>query len=340
MKHTTLAAACLLLCAAPAPGWAYVRGVNDQQRPLFWDTSCELLTVYPNGWTGLDETTIATSVAAAAAAWGSTVTCPASANAPAGPPSFEVVVSLAPPGAQGVAALDYKNSVVFVQSDWEADSMALALTTRSVDSAGRLIDRDIEINAARADVLWAALDPQAPISASNGREIYDLQTVLTHELGHFIGLAHTCFGGGSATDATSDMPTEPVDDQGRPVPLCDDREATDNPDAYASVMWYTVTPSSAAKRSLTPDDVRAVCALYPPSSAAACSLNQPSDGCSCDDAGGGAAAGETILLLGFGVALTRRRRRRDRAPWAMSWTSTPYRLPVSNRRPSPPRSPG
>ena len=312
MKHTTLAAACLLLCAAAAPARAYVRGVNDEQRPLFWATNCELVTVYPNGWTGLDETTIATSVAAAAAAWGSTVTCPASASAAAGSPSFEIVVSLAPPGARGVAALDYKNSVVFVQSDWEADPLALALTTRSVDSAGRLLDRDVEVNVSRPDVVWAALDPQVPAAGSNGREVYDLQTVLTHELGHFIGLAHTCTGGGS-TDSASDMPADPVDDQGRAVPLCDDKEATNDPAAYASVMWYTVTPFSAAKRSLTPDDVRAVCELYPPSPSATCSLNQPNDGCSCDHAVGRPSAAATCLLLGCGVALTRRRRRRDGA---------------------------
>ena len=44
-------------------------------------------------------------------------------------------------------------------------------------------------------------------------------------------------------------------------------------------MWYLVDPEMTAKRKLTADDVRAVCAIYPPNSnGAQCELNSPNDG--------------------------------------------------------------
>ena len=291
MKLTTAGAvAWLLVFAAPTPGWAYVRGVNDQQVPLFWAATCAAVTVYPNGWTGLDDATIATSVAGSAAAWGSAVTCPASASTSVSSPSFDILVSVAPPGSVGAAALDYKNNVVFVTSDWIYDDQALALTRHSSDSAGRIIDTDIEVNATRADMRWTTLEPGVSHPANNGIALYDLQTVLTHEFGHFIGLAHTCVGGDTAgSDSESDMAANPVDDQGQPVPTCNDATASMHPAAFASVMWFTVTAGLADKRSLTPDDVHAVCDLYPPSQSAVCPLNRPNDGCGCESAGGGSS---------------------------------------------------
>jgi hypothetical protein len=313
MRLTTVGAvACLLVFAAPTLGWAYVRGVNDHQVPLFWPTTCALVTVYPNGWTGLSDATIATSVAAAAAAWGSTVTCPGAASASAAPPSFDIVVSLAPSGSVGAAALDYKNNVVFVRSDWMYDGQALALTQHSSDSAGRIIDTDIEVNASRKDITWATLDPGVSHPGNNGIPFYDLQTVLTHEFGHFIGLAHTCVAAGTAgSDSQADMPDDPVDDQGVPVPPCTDATTSAKPAAFASVMWYTVTAGSADKRSLTSDDVHAVCDLYPPSQSAVCTLNRPNDGCGCETPGGRSSAADAFLLLGFWLVLTGRRVRRD-----------------------------
>src|SRR5206468_3626326 len=182
MKLTTAGAvAWLLVFAAPTPGWAYVRGVNDQQVPLFWAATCAAVTVYPN-------------------------------------------------------------NVVFVTSDWIYDDQALALTRHSSDSAGRIIDTDIEVNATRADMRWTTLEPGVSHPANNGIALYDLQTVLTHEFGHFIGLAHTCVGGDTAgSDSESDMAANPVDDQGQPVPTCNDATASMHPAAFASVMWFTVT---------------------------------------------------------------------------------------------------
>jgi MYXO-CTERM domain-containing protein len=309
VRHTTLATvACLLVCAESS-AWAYVREVNDRQLPLFWASNCELVTVYLNGWTGLDETTIGKSAAAAAAAWGSTVQCPTASGTSTASPSFDIIVAPAPPGAVGTVGVDYSNKIVFVQSDWMYAEDALALTHHSSDSSGRIVDTDIEVNATRPDKVWTNLDPGASTVGGNGREVYDLQSVLTHEFGHFIGLSHTCFGGSNGgSDAESGTPIDKMDDQGLPIPECSDNGTSSNPASYASVMWYIVDPGSSAKRALTPDDVDAVCSMYPPSPSSVCPLNQQNDGCGCDSAGDARSGRGAVLLLGVCVVFCRRRR--------------------------------
>src|SRR5205823_3150906 len=75
---------------------------------------------------------------------------------------------------------------------------------------------------------------------------YDLQAILTHEAGHFIGIAHS-------------------------------------PDANA-VMYASYNPGSTTQRTLTDDDIGVVCEIYPPNSGVACNT-EPRGGFSatCDD---------------------------------------------------------
>ena len=75
---------------------------------------------------------------------------------------------------------------------------------------------------------------------------YDLQAIVTHEVGHFIGIAHS-------------------------------------PDPSA-VMYASYPPGSISQRTLTPDDVGAVCEIYPPKSGVVCD-STPRGGftATCDD---------------------------------------------------------
>jgi hypothetical protein len=66
---------------------------------------------------------------------------------------------------------------VYLVEDWPFSFRALAVTlTTYNDDTGELIDTDIIING------------ELPFSLSGERNKYDLDTVLTHELGHVLGL--------------------------------------------------------------------------------------------------------------------------------------------------------
>jgi hypothetical protein len=95
----------------------------------------------------------------------------------------------------------------------------IALTTVTFDKdTGELRDADIEINSAEHDVLVPGADG-LPAGAS------DLQSVLTHEIGHFFGMAHAANG--------------------------------------AAVMFES-DDGTEKKRSLTASDIAGICAVYAP----------------------------------------------------------------------------
>jgi hypothetical protein len=152
-------------------------------------------------------------------------------------------------------------------------------------------------------------------------DVYDLQNSLTHEFGHFIGLAHTCFSpayAGATVDGNG-LP-RPIDDQKRSVPDCG---AADLPPAVTNaVMFYNPTYLETSKRTLSSDDVAAVCAIYAPTMFhEACALDtSPAPGCAVATRAGARGHRGAVLALAAAtfVALARRRRRvsaraRDRA---------------------------
>jgi hypothetical protein len=183
----------------------------------------------------------------------------------------------------------------------------LALTTVWSRSCGEIVEADVEVNADTSpgsnDFMWADLD----VTTVNGG-YHDLQNALTHEMGHFIGLDHTC-GPAAATVGE-------VDDQGQPVPDCSD--------ATLAEMDATMYPSAQAgdlsKRTLSPDDVNGLCSIYPLGTTPATCGNttSPSGGCavaasSGDSGSNGPRAVRWFTLvggaLGLGALIAARRRR-------------------------------
>lgn len=127
------------------------------------------------------------------------------------------------------------NVVVFQTAAWEHSSIALGVTTPVFEAeTGEIVTADMEINGV-GNKRWmtgATTDPDA----------YDLQNVVTHEAGHFLGLDHPpCFSDGAS------------------LPLCS-----------LSTMYASSGPGERQKRELADDDLEAVAAAYPAASEAEC----------------------------------------------------------------------
>ena len=165
------------------------------------------------------------------------------------------------------------NSIAFV-SDWlERGNQpeAFALTSVWHDQAtGEILDVDMELNEdpELEEILGKfGICPEGaenrrrelPVCAVDG--LVDIQNVVTHEAGHFLGLGHS--------------------------------------DVSPSVMRYRAETSDLSKRTLKADDVEGICAIYPPGSlpeqcdftprngkTLVCYEPQSADGCGCRAAGG------------------------------------------------------
>ena len=140
-------------------------------------------------------------------------------------------------------------------------SDALAYASPWKQPSGDILDVDIEINAVPEYMPYplANLDPGVS-PPKNGQMRIDLQTLMTHEFGHFLGLAHTCLGEGDGTQGSDDgdEPTNGGDDQGKPIPTCTSYPDGGDADQAAAVMWYQIHRTSANASS--PPTMRGACA--------------------------------------------------------------------------------
>ncbi len=116
------------------------------------------------------------------------------------------------------------NVIIFRDAIWpyadnrDNERTTLALTTITyLKDTGEIVDADIEVNSANVQ-----------LSTSETNISNDLQAILTHEVGHFLGLAHS-----EVEDATMHR-------------------------------LYNVNVGDATFRTLSDDDRRGVCDLYPP----------------------------------------------------------------------------
>jgi hypothetical protein len=112
------------------------------------------------------------------------------------------------------------NIVMFRDGAWphRSSSHNIALTTTTFDpDTGELFDADIELNSADFD-----------LTAGDEAVAYDLESVIVHEVGHFLGIGHTNVEG--------------------------------------ATMLPVYTQGDTGLRTLEGDDIAAICALYPPTS--------------------------------------------------------------------------
>jgi hypothetical protein len=207
------------------------------------------------------------------------------------PPSIQVqVLGSTPCGAQEFNRnRGNANVLVFREDAWpyQGQSSVLALTTLTFGvESGTIYDADLEINAVPSRVTLTTSDKGVKI---------DLESILAHEAGHLLGLAHSSVQGATMT----------------PV----------------------YQPGTISFRDLHPDDAEGLCAAYPPGRAGlpACDFSGPTpesqgfsrvcggtdrqapsegeepEGCGCSEAGRKGGSGWVLGLL-LPIFLRRRRR--------------------------------
>lgn len=132
------------------------------------------------------------------------------------------------------AGYDGKNSVLWVESNWQGQSFspppgALAVTiTTFRTSDNTIVDSDTFFNGEYFH--WAAVDTDEEKNA----DVIDVQNIATHEFGHFIGLDHS-----------SEDIFEP------------------NSKLFLATMFFASGPGEIFRRNLGEDDRLAMLNLYP-----------------------------------------------------------------------------
>jgi hypothetical protein len=126
------------------------------------------------------------------------------------------------------------NTVRYVAGGYPPAGSALSITIATYDMSGAFVDADVVINGLPG-LSFAVLDPSAPPLAADAMlsAPYDLQNVVTHEAGHFFGMAH----------------------------------ANDLPD---DTMFPTSAQGETKKRTLGDDDAAGIRSLYPDAFVASC----------------------------------------------------------------------
>jgi MYXO-CTERM domain-containing protein len=270
----------------------YVRtGPTMAGHYLFWESGCVFVTVDADGTKQIAGDTEFNVIAAAITAWNNGVaSC-----------SYMQIIN------QGKKAMevgrDNTNLIKFRDVSWcrpatkddpmrcHPDTAAGITTATYVDDSGSdrdgaIVDADIELNGENFAI---SVNGQT-LGTENCNS--ELQNTLTHELGHMLGLEHTCL-------APGDPPR--IDDKGGEVPVC----------GLASVAQQNATMfnfqdcGENKKETLEPDDIAGICGVYPIADDPGTCEPVGDDGGCCNTGTGPVGP---LALLGFLLLAWRRRR--------------------------------
>jgi hypothetical protein len=259
-----------------------------QGHPLYWANACVGYSLYRGASKYITYEEASTAFTRAFSKWTGTV-CPTGGGA-----ASRVSIDVRDEGPVDCNEVIYNqdapnnHAIIFRDDSWPHNDSnnTLALTTVTFNPmTGEIYDADMEVNTAQQ--VLTAIDP----IPTNG---YDLASIITHESGHFLGLAHS-----------------------------GDMHAT---------MFAHYTPGSTAMRNLTTDDVSGICAIYHPDgnrmldtgplreeacdptprhgfSTVCTDTTKPTTGCSVAHEPAD-VPWEAGLVLGLGVVLRRKKDRR------------------------------
>ncbi|MBI4508311.1 MAG: hypothetical protein HY698_01660 [Deltaproteobacteria bacterium] len=283
----------------------YVRTRTKSGTPLRWAKSCVHVTPDEPGTTDIEGTREFEVVQQVLSHW-ETATMACS--------YLNFVLKEPSPGEVG---FDGVNRIKFRENTWCRpatskkpeecyDSQAAAITTLffrdkpGASDDGIVLDADIEMNAVHFAV---AVNGQ---TLGQGDGISDLANTLAHEVGHLVGLDHTCWDGNG---------TRPTDHKGVAVPSCFPVDAL--PAEVKDATMYNFAESAETKKAtLEKDDIAGFCGIYPiASDPGKCepALDDNSGWCNVTGAPRAGATSRALgwrwALLGLAVPLCFRRRR-------------------------------
>jgi len=281
----------------------FVRTVATRTRaPLAWESGCAIVTFHADGTSHVAGDGEFAEMEATVARW---------LDATGGCSYLDL--RLAEPERREVG-LDGTNLVIYREENWCRpatdddpeecyDPSAAGLTTLFfIDDAdsernGAILDADIEMNAVDFAI---ALDGDTTHPERCASEI---SNTFTHEVGHLMGLDHTCFAGGERLE----------DDQGELQPNCDPSDAL-SAEQREATMYNFQECGETIKATPEADDVAGICAVYPiaddPGECSGPDLEEK--GC-CAVAGSPARSPTgTLSLLGLFIAALLALRRRSR----------------------------
>lgn len=155
---------------------------------------------------------------------------------------------------------------------------------------GAIVDADVELNGVDFAI---SVDDQT-LGTQTCKS--DLRNTLTHELGHLLGLEHTC-------RASGDPPR--IDDMGNSVPSCS--AVMGNP-VYTEPTMYNFQECGETKKStLEQDDIDGICGIYPKDEDPGTCERVDSPG-GCCDAGSHPEGSFLLVLATLGFSRFWRRR--------------------------------
>lgn len=178
---------------------AYTFMTSDAGDPLAWQMMPVRFAINPQNPNGLSELEVEDAVLAAIGAW----------EATGAAVEFEYL------GFTDTRETAYDGeNVLFFAETWDDERAKAAVTSAWSTTDGEIVSFDVAINAEDWDY---TVSEEAPVM--------DVENVLTHELGHVLGIGHS-----------------DIDD--------------------LATMWGTTTKGDLTRRTLRPDDENAVFAAY------------------------------------------------------------------------------
>ncbi|MBL9018365.1 MAG: hypothetical protein JNL83_29535 [Myxococcales bacterium] len=270
-------------------------GPTKGGKSLFWESACVFLVIDADGTKHLPGETELAVIDQAIATWNTA--------------SASCAYLQLKKGAtvQHEVGKDYTNVIKFRDSSWcrpkikddparcYSEAAAGLTTAVYVDDPmsardGAIVDADIELNGAN----FAISNNGVTLGVQPCKA--ELLNTLTHELGHLVGMEHTC--------RVADDPPR-VDDLARPVPFC---TQTSDAKIIDATMYPFQDCGETKKASLEPDDIDFLCKVYPRASdPGTCDEVEPSKpGCGC--ASSEPPAGGLVLAAVTSLWLLRRRR--------------------------------